>query len=239
MKNGFCVIYFNVKNNNFMKNQLLLTFCALFIATLSLNAQITEQTKSMSEGVQNALVLELPDTNDKFVDKLWKKYLKGFKGGKSKKNKKENQIFTDNIKIPELGGNEPIDLYTRTTEIGDDVELTLWVDMGDDYLSSSNFPEEYVEAEKLLMRFGLKVTEEKIKIEIDKEEDRLKDYEKKLKKLKRAHDNHHRDIEQAKEKIKKAEKGIEENEADQEDLDKIIEEQKLKVREVMKKLEDL
>jgi hypothetical protein len=193
----------------------------------------------MSEGIQNALVLDLPDTNDKFINKLWKKYLKGFKGGKSKKNKKENQIFTGNIKIPEIGGSDPINIYTRTTEIGDDVQLTLWVDLGGDFLTSSEHQEEYLEGEKLLMRFGLEVTKEKIKIEIEKEEDKLKKLEKMLKKLKRANDNYHRDIEQAKEKIKKAEKGIEENEADQENTDTLIEEQKEAVKKVMKKLEEL
>ncbi|MFK7807101.1 MAG: hypothetical protein AB8F74_04790 [Saprospiraceae bacterium] len=222
-----------------MKNQILLTLCALFIGTFSLNAQIAEQSKTMSDGMQNALILELPDTDDKFVDKLWKKYLKDFKGGKSKKNKKADEVFTDDIKIPEIAGSDPIDLYSRTTEIGDDVELTLWIDLGGAYLSSSAHPEEYLEAEKLLMRFGLEVTKEKIKIEIDKEEDTLKKHKKTLKKLKRSNDNYHRDIEQAKEKIKKAEKNIEENEVDQENTQKLIEEQKETVRRVMKKLEDL
>ncbi len=222
-----------------MKNQLLLIFCTFLIASLSLNAQISEQSKSMSEGIQNALVLELPDTNDKFVNKLWKKYLKGFKGGKSKKNKKENQVYTSNIKIPEIGGSDALDIYTRTTEIGDDVQLSLWVDLGGTFLTSSEHPEEYLEGEKLLMRFGLEVTKEKIKIEIEKEENKLKKLEKTMKKLKRANDNYHRDIEQAKEKIKKAENNIEENEADQENTDKLIEEQKEMVKKVMKKLEDL
>lgn len=222
-----------------MKNQLLIIFSVLFFNVFSINGQITEQTKSMSEGVQNALVLNLPDTNDKFIDKLWKKYLKEFKGGKSKKNKKENQIFVDDIKIPAIAGSDPIDLYTRTSEIGDDVELTLWVDLGGAYLSSSDHPEEYLEGEKLLMRFALEVTREKIKIEIESEEDKLKDYEKTLKKLERANDNYHRDIEQAKEKIKKAEANIEENNEDQENTNKLIEDQKEMVRKVMKKLEDL
>lgn len=222
-----------------MKNQLLLAFCGLLISSLSLNAQISEQSRTMSEGVQNALVLELPDTNDKFVNKLWKKYLKGFKGGKSKKNKKENQVFTSNIKIPEIGGSDALNIYTRTTEIGDDVQLTLWVDLGGAFLSSAEHPEEYLEGEKLLMRFGLEVTKEKIKIEIENEEDKLKKLEKTMKKLKRANDNYHRDIEQAKEKIKNAEKNIEENEVDQENTDQLIEAQKEAVKKVMKKLEDL
>ena len=217
-----------------MKNQLLLILCGLMIGSLSLNAQISEQSKTMSQGVQNALILELPDTDDKFIDKLWKKYLKSFKGGKSKKNKKQNEVFTDNIKISSLGNGEPIDLYSRTTELGDDVELTLWVDLGGAYLSSSDHPAEYLEGEKLLMRFALEVTKEKIKIEIGKEEDKLKGLEKTQKKLVRANDNYHRDIEQAKEKIKKAEKNIEENEADQENTKKLIEDQKEVVRKVLK-----
>jgi hypothetical protein len=222
-----------------MKNQIHLIFCLLWFSPLFLNAQISEQAKSMSQGLQNALILELPQTNDDFVDKLWKKFTKDFKGGKSKKNKKEDEVFTDDITIPNIGNDNPVDLYTRISEIGDDVELTIWIDLGGAYLSSSQHPQDYLEAEKLLMRFGLEVTKEKIKIEIEKEEKELADLEKTLKKLERANDNYHREIEQAKEKIKKAEKDIEENNADQENTNKLIEEQKEIVRKVMKKLEDL
>jgi len=154
-------------------------------------------------------------------------------------SERENQVFTDNIKIPEIGGSDPIDIYTRTTEIGDDVQFSLWVDLGGSFMSSAEHPEEYLEGEKLLMRFALEVTREKIKIEIEKEENKLKKLEKTLKKLKRANDNYHRDIEQAKEKIRKAENNIVDNEADQENTNKLIEDQKEMVKKVMKKLEDL
>jgi hypothetical protein len=222
-----------------MKNQIHLIFCLLCFSALSLNGQISEQEKSMSQGLRNALILELPQTNDDFVDKLWKKYIKDFKGGKAKKNKKEDEVFIEEVTIPNIGGDNPVGLYTRISEIGDDVELTMWIDLGGAFLSSAQHAQDYLEAEKLLMRFGLEVTKEKIKIEIEKEEKELADYEKTLKKLERAHDNHLRDIEEAKEKIKKAEKGIEENKADQENTKKLIDEQKDIVRKVTKKLEDL
>ncbi len=166
-----------------MKSQLLLIACCFLIGTLTLNAQITEETKTMSQGVQNALVLELPNTDDKFIDKLWKKHLKSFKGGKTKKNKKENELFTDNIKIPEIGGANAVDLYSRIAENGDYVYLTLWTDLGDAFLSSAEHPDRYVEGEKLLMRFALEVTKEKIKIEINKEENKLRAFEKTLNKF--------------------------------------------------------
>ena len=221
-----------------MKNSIRLTLFLFLATALSLQAQISEESKSMSDGIQNALVLELPNTSKKFVGKLWKKYLKDFKGGKSKKNKKQNEIFTENIKITEIS-DKPIDLYSRITQIGDDVELSIWINLGGAYLSSTAHPKEYLEAEKFLMRFALDVTKEKIKIEIEEEENKLKKLEKTLKKLKRANDNYHREIEQAKEKIKKAEKNIEDNEADQENTQELIEEQKQAVLRVKKKLEDL
>ncbi len=222
-----------------MKNLLLLLFFAFFAQYAPLNAQIAEQEKTMSQGLHNALVLELPDCQDKFVDKLWKKYLKDYKGGKTKKVKKEPELFTDDVQIPAIGGANTVDLYTRIRENGDDVFLSLWVDLGGAYLNSAEHPDRYLEGEKLLMRFALEVTKEKIKIEIKNEEDKLKDFERTLKKLERANDNYHRDIEQAKEKIKKAEDNIEKNVQEQDSTRKQIEDQQEVVRKVIQKLEDL
>ncbi len=222
-----------------MKRMLLTLILALLANVAIINAQITEESKSMNKGVQNALVLELPDTKEKFVSKLWKKHVKKFKS-KAKKVKKEDELLADDCQIPAIGGAKKVDVYTRFANNGDNVFMTMWVDLGDDsYLSSAEHPDRYTEAEKLLMRFALEVTKEKIKIEIDNEEDNLKDFEKDMKKLVRANENYHRDIEQAKERIRKAEANIEKNEADQEATRKKIEAQKNVVVKVKKRLEDL
>jgi len=209
----------------------------MFNVTIT-NAQISEESKSMNLGVKNALVLELPGTKEKFVEKLWKKYIKDYKS-KAKKVKKADELLADDCEIPSIGGANTVDVYTRASANGDNVYLTMWVDLGGAFLSSAEHPDRYTEAEKFLMRFALEVTKEKIKIEIEDEEDKLKDFEKNMKKLVRANDGYHRDIEQAKEKIKKATANIEQNEIDQEKSQKQIDSQKEAVKKVKKRLEDL
>jgi len=221
-----------------MIRQLLFLLLVFLSNVAIVNAQITEDVKSMNLGVKNALILELPDTKTKFVSKLWKKHIKDYKG-KAKKVKKADELLAKECQIPEIGGEGKVDVYTRFSSNGDNVFMTMWVDLGDNFLASADHPDKYTEAEKFLMRFALEVTKEKIKIEIDKEEDTLKDFEKDMKKLVRANENYHRDIEQAKEKIKKAESNIAQNEVDQKNALQEIEAQKDKVVKVKKRLEDL
>ncbi|MEM8908744.1 MAG: hypothetical protein AAGD05_12930 [Bacteroidota bacterium] len=210
----------------------------LCLLMVSGQAQITEEDRSMSLGVKNALVLELPDAKGKFVAKLWKKYIKQF-DGKTKRNKKADEYFTDNARMVEVGGSQPVDVYCRVDETSSDVDVILWMDVDGEFLSSAAYPEEFTEAEKILMRFALEVTREKIKIELKEEENRLKKLNKNLKKLQRANDNYHRDIEVAKAKIKKAEGNIEQNEIDQENTRNAIDTQLGVLEVVRKRLSDL
>lgn len=200
-----------------------------------LSGQISEQEKSMSAGIYNSLTLDLPDTQRKFAENLWKKYLKQFKG-KTRRNKKAKEYFTENGNLNGIG---KVNMYSHLSGSKTNTELTIWIDLGDDYLNSYAHSDQYMEAEKLLMRFGLEVTREKIRIELEQEEKRLSKLNKSLKKLERANDNYHRDIRVAEEKIKKAENNIKENEVSQEETRSSIEQQKAAVEAVKKRLSDI
>lgn len=223
-----------------MKYFNLLLIMIIFLAgSLNVSAQISENEKSMSMGVNNALVLEIPETKEKFVKKLWKKYLKQF-DGKTKKVKKADEMLTSDARIVEIGGSTSVDLISRVSSTGEDVELIIWVNMdGDEFLSSYSHPDRYTEAEKMLMRFGLEVTREKIRIELKEEENRLKKYNKDHKRLIRNNANYHREITIAQEKIKKAEANIEQNEIEQETMRATIESQQELIEEVKKRLSEI
>lgn len=216
-----------------MKN--IFTIFLFLISFSALSGQISEQEKSMSVGVYNSLTLELPDTEKKFAENLWKKYLKQFKG-KTRKNKKAKEYFTDNGDLAGIGN---VNMYSHLSGSKTSTDLTIWIDLGDDYLNSYTHSEQYTEAEKMLMRFALEVTREKIRIELGQEEKRLSKLNKSLKKLERSNDNYHRDIRVAEEKIKKAEQNIKENEVSQEETRSSIEQQKAAVEAVKKRLSDI
>jgi len=221
-----------------MKNPNLLLFFIGWMFCLNLNAQISEEEKSMSLGVNNAIILEIPDAKEKFVEKLWKKYIKQY-DGKTKRNRKADEYRTENAEIVAISGAKPMNVYCRVNGISDDVELIVWMDMGEEYLSSFTDPEAYTEAEKFLMRFALDVTREKTKIELKDQENKLKKLNKNLKKLERANANFHREIEIAKEKILKAESNIEQNVIDQDETRSAIGLQEEVLEEVRKRLSDL
>ena len=221
-----------------MKLRYIMPIIVVLSALFQVEAQVSEDSRSMSLGIQNALILDLPDTNDKLADKLWKKFVKPY-GGKVKKLRKSDEWFSDNAEIVAIGGSNALDVYAKAQEAGDDTEMILWVDLGGVFLSSSEHPDEFVEGEKLLMRFALFVAKEKTKIELEAEEKKLKQLNSSLKKLKRDNERYHREIEAAKERIKKAEANIDTNVVEQEETTQMIEMQKETVKMVKQKLADL
>ena len=215
---------------------LLLSFFFLFAGNI--DAQISEESMSMILGVRNALVLELPDTKSGFVSKLWKKYIKTY-GGKTKKTRGGNEIFTDDADVVAIGGANTIDIYAKTDDRGEGSNLAMWIDLGGAFLASETHPDRYMEGEKFLMRFALFVAKENTVIELEEEEKQLSRLGSSLKRLVRDNERYHREIEQAKEAIRKAEANIETNIINQDETNQQIELQQGVVGDVKKRLSDL
>ena len=130
-------------------------------------------------------------------------------------------------------------MYSHLSGSKNSTSLTVWVDLGDEFVNSYSNSEQYTEVEKMMMRYALEVTREKIRIELAAEEKRLSRLNKGLKKLERANDNYHREIRVAEERIKRAEQNIIENEVTQEETRSSIEMQKAAVEAVKKRLSDI
>lgn len=218
-----------------MKIKSLLIAFTLIWSQISI-AQITEGGKSMSQGYENSLTLEMPNIDAGFGDKLWKKYIKGF-GGKTKKSKSE--WFTDDTQISGIGGANTIDIFMQSNESGEDLELAVWFDLGGAYLNSSEHPDAYLEAEKFLMRFALFVAREKTNVELDTENKAMSKLESLLKRLERDNERYHREIELAKEKIRQNESNIETNIVEQEETRKLIELQIQQLEKIKQRLAEL
>jgi len=185
----------------------IFAFTLLFIPFS--NGQVSEDDRAMSQGLYNAVIIDLPQTEVKFAEKCWKDYIKEFKG-KTKKNRKADEFVTEECQINGLGGSNYFTMYGRADETGEDVEIKMWVQYeADDFLSSGTYPDRYAEAEKFLIRYG--------------------------KKLERDNDRYHREIENARDRIAKAETNIEENIIEQEKAKQEIDDQKDAVKEVTKR----
>lgn len=224
-----------------MKLKLLIPVLAILAMPFMIQAQIQEQSRDMSFGSHNALILELPQNDGKLVEKVWEDYMKSFYDTKSKFNRKTNEWMAEEADIVAIGKGDDINLFAVSEQRGNNVELILWIQLikEDVYLSSDRYPDRMIEAEKLLMRFGLEVARETIKLDLKAEEKRLDQMASDLKKLKNANDRFHKDIEKAQEAIRKAEEAITKNEGEQADMLKQMDVQRDVIETVQKKIREL
>ncbi len=227
-----------------------LLFAAFFVmsallsseATAQKELKISEETRAMSLGQFNCLVMQLPGTKKKDVEGAWGDYVKKYKG-KTKSNKSGEQ-FTDDATIKDMSPNT-VDIYAKVVDLPNNggTELTVWFNVGLTYLSSKDFPQQYAAGDKLLREFAGTVSAALLAEELKAEEKKLKDFEEELKSLEKAKSGHDKDILNAKETIKKQEDNIRKSEEEikanlksQEDKQKQINDQKKAVEDAAARL---
>ena len=225
---------------NFMKNLLftLILFLSIGISN-QIIAQVQEETKEMSLGVRNALVITIPNVSEKLAGKIWKTYTKDFYDSKTKWNRRASEWITAEADIVALGMGNDVNLYVRLEEKKDDVIFSLWIDTGNAFINKTDHPKRYREGEKLVLRYALELAQAKIKLDMAEEEKKKGKMESQLKKLISAQKRYERNIEKAKAAIKKAEQNIVDNKKEQEDSTKEIATQAELIDTIRKKLNDL
>lgn len=218
---------------------LVIILAFSFTAWTSLAGQLSEQTKSMSQGAKNALSLEIPNVDSKLASEVWKDYMKDFYDAKPKWDRKTKEWFCDNADITAIGYGNTVDIYATTEDMGNGSRINVWFDLGGAFLSSREHPEQYTEAEKIMMRFALEVAQEKTRQELAGEMDELKKLQREMGRLQSLNERYHKEIERAEEAIRKAQEGIIENEKQQEGMLQQIAEQEKVIEGVQKRLNDL
>lgn len=225
-----------------MKNYLLLLTILFFSVSVSVFAQKTrpnEVRKGMSLGVKEAFTIDIQNLDDKEVEKLLIDYLKGFKGRKApKKDRKSGEIFTDDAEIPAFSTNT-IDIYATVEGKGDNPTVVFWFDLGGAFLSEDAHPEKMEALSEWLYAFGRQTRARTIELELEAEEDRLKDFNKDFDKLLKEQEKLEDTIEKAKQMIAEAEDGLKENAKEQENSQATILEQKRlidKIKDRLKKV---
>lgn len=219
--------------------KLLLSLLAIILTTGISFSQITEKSVAMSQGTRNAISIELPGVDEKLAGKVWKGFTKDFYGAKTKWDRKSGEYLTQDAKIAALSYDGNVILRALPEAKGDNVDFMLWIDMGNAFVTSDAYPDQYKEAEKMLLKFGIEVARERLKIQLKDEEKTLADLENDLEKLAKDKDSYESTIEKAKEMIKKAEEDIKNNAKDQEKKNSEIENQKKMIKEVEKKIQAL
>ncbi len=213
----------------------LVFLALLLLAGSHLQAQITAQALSMSQGTREAMALVLPGADAKLVGKLWTDYTKKELKARTKLDHKSKEYQSLNIDIPGLRASSKVDLYAKVNERSQGSELVVWIASNEGWINPVNLPDRYVEAEKMLMRFALEVSKEQIAQEVATEEKMLSDLEKELDRLRKDKEKFEKAIEKAQQEIANNEQAIRDNIKAQENQAKVIEDQKQKVEVTKKK----
>jgi len=242
LKLGLNLSLIIIKTKKILKMKKITTFLIVFVVialtNIKLSAQeVTEMKVPMSEGAQSALVLDLPKTDVKTVEKAWIKYLKDL-DGKTKKNKKTGEIFTDNAMIEAMSKNT-VDIYTKIQPKGEGSKLTVWTDLGGAFLASETHPEQYAIASKMLNDFSANISIAKAEDVLKEEEDALDKEEDKLKKLDKETADMKSKIEDYKKKIKELEADIVKNDEKRKEQAKNVDAQKAKTEAASKTVKDM
>lgn len=227
--------------------KIIFVFALLAMFTQIASAQLTkkggsmvmEKKESMSLGTNTGMVMSFQDVDDKLVGKLWEDFLKDRYGVKPGWDRKQKEWFADNANIPAIGGATPVDVHAATDGKKGNINFTVWFNMGNTFLNSSDYPEQYAEAEKMMEQFMVEVKKAQTGMELEDQEKELKKLEKELEKLQSANERYNKDIEKAEEAIKKAKDSIVENEKEQELTRQRIETQKEVVKNVDEKLKKI
>ncbi len=225
-----------------MKSILICFFSLLLFSQAAFSQfsiAVEEGEMNMSQGTNNALYMNLTKVNQKDLEKAWTKYMKDFKGGKTKRNKKTKEIFSDNMALKKLSSNT-IDVYAKSTSKGDDaIQLAVWFDMGGAYLNSKMHAEAYAEAEKMLQDFALSVSKAMVEEILDNEKKKLSKLQGDLKDLGKQKKGYEDDIAKCEKKIEEAKQKIEQNGKDQGAKESEIKAQEEVVKKVKDKLDKM
>lgn len=201
--------------------------------------QVQEEIRQMERANANAFVLSYPIANLKTVSQSWKKYAKGL-GGKLTYDRRLNEYFVDNGEVNELSENK-VDITAKLYEVNGKTEIAIWFNMGVTYLKSSEYPERYQAAEKLLRDFDSFVYAELLRSQIKEEEKQLRKMKRDLKKIERDRKREQKNIERAQRDIEKAQKTIDASEQEIEGYNKTLDEKKTlesRQTELIKQMKD-
>jgi hypothetical protein len=190
----------------------LLTF--VFLPFMLSAQNIQESPRTMSLGTKNSYYFNVDNLNAKEVEKQWNDFIKEA-NGKTKKDRKTNEVFADNVSLPTISSNL-VDVYATFTDKGNNnTEVVVWADLGGAFLSAQDHPEKVEPFRSWLNTFGRKTRVRKVEIEQETEEAKLKDLNKDYTRLQKDQDRLNKDIADYQQKLADAQKNLEINKAAQ------------------------
>ncbi|MEM1322048.1 MAG: hypothetical protein AAGG75_17440 [Bacteroidota bacterium] len=205
-----------------------------FAALAQIQVEVAEEERAMNLGLNMACIITLENASEKDAEKTWTKFMKRY-GKKTKKVKKSDEYLTDNATVNGMSNNT-VDVYATFDQQGDDVELSVWYDLGGAYLSSNTHPDRFEAANKMLNDYANQMAKQAVERELENQEKSLKAMAGDLKKMQKDKTSMENDISKYEKKIEEAKAGIAQNLKDQEAKAAQIKGQENIIGEVKKRL---
>ena len=205
---------------------LLVAFATLMSAQ---NVEAIEKT--MSLGKQTGVYIEVEGGEKDDLKDLWEDYMKDF--GKTKRNKKAKEYYTENVRVPVISSSNTVDVYAKFEEGRDQATAYFWAVSDGEFVDDSKGLQTFVQDYYLIARKAV------INEEIKEQEKVLKKLDKNMGKLVKKNNGYHKDIEKAEDKIRKAEENIEKNLNDQDEMQAEIIKQKEILEMIIEKLNNV
>ncbi|HYV95660.1 MAG TPA: hypothetical protein VE978_28055 [Chitinophagales bacterium] len=224
-----------------MKRTLL--FAATFIIAMHLFAQdstrhaepdkivinVNEATEKMSQGYNHCLTVFIPDVRQKDVEHDFAKYMKQFD---TKADQTKGEYFFHNAVIKQLG-DDPVDVYSITTQQQKGVQMEVFFNLGGVYLNSKDNTNRFEIAQRMIHDFARQEATIAVQNQIEDAQKVLGEKSREQSDLVRQNASLHKKIKDCEQTIKDSEEGIRQNEKKQTAKQKEIEDQQ-KVLEALK-----
>lgn len=210
-----------------------LIICLLLLGLTGRTQQITvhESLEKINDGLNNAIVVEIPAVKKNDVSSAWRKLMKG---AGAKVSGKTN-IEAANVKIP-LITTDTLFVFTSLEQKSDYVRMVSGFRIRNTFITSVNNPAAFREAERIIQNFALNQARSAVQVKVDVEKNKLNKLETTFKKLDADNKKLSKNIEDYTSKIQSAQATIEKNEKQKEKTSKEIEEQRKSLETVHKKL---
>lgn len=220
-----------------MKQFSLLLLSLLMVVTLGAQRNsINEVRKGMSMGVKEAFSVNVSSLSEKETEKVLMSYLKDVKGKKGpKKDRKTKEILVDDAQLKAISNNT-VDIYATMDGKGDNSTVTFWFDLGGAFLSQESHPEKMEAVSEWLYDFSKAARSRTVELELEAEEDQLKEMNKEFDKLQKEQKKLEDAIKKAEETIAKAKEDLRSNATQQDNSKQTINEQERIINQVKDKL---
>lgn len=226
-----------------MKRSSLILLLIVGMYSLS-TAQVREEKLNMILGVNNAIIIAIPDAEKSYVEKAWREFMKKY--GKVDKVKKTSQWLIQSANLVNYDDIGRVNIYAEALDKKVPTELASWVQVDAEFINSADNSEAYEAVASLLQDFALKVKIDLINIELEQQQKVLDKFQSNLTRLENDHTKYVSTIDQSHKDIATAEDNVVKNQQDKEttssEIDKMkddptAEKQVNKLEKTQRKLE--